>query len=77
MSEPEDDLVELPYEIKEITQEEAEANPERRADPSKAHEGIRDDQDPARFEALELEAAEAVILGEVEEEEEDEEGGGA
>jgi hypothetical protein len=76
MSEPEDDLVELPFEVKEITQEEAEAHPELRADPSKAHEGIRDDPDPEKFEALELEAAEAVILAD-EEEEEEEEGGEA
>jgi hypothetical protein len=69
MSEPEDDqddLVELPYEIKEITQEQAEANPELRADPSKAHEGVRDHEDPAKFEELELEAAEAAVLGEEE-----------
>jgi hypothetical protein len=71
MPEPEDDLVELPYEIHEITQEEAEAQPDRRADPSKAPEGILDDQDPARFQELELEGAEAVILGEVEVEEQE------
>jgi CHAP domain len=71
MSDYEDDLVELPNEIKEITQEEAEARPELRADPSKAPEGIRDDEDPANFEELEAEAAEAVVL------EDEEEAGGA
>jgi hypothetical protein len=61
-----DDLVELPYEVKAITQEEAEARPELRADPSKAPEGVRDPEDPAELEDLELEAAEAAILGEEE-----------
>jgi hypothetical protein len=66
MSEPEDDLVELPEKIPEITAENADAH---RPDPAKGVEGIRDDLDPGRSEVLELEAAEAVVLGEVEEEE--------
>jgi hypothetical protein len=73
MPEPEDDLVELP-EMNEITQEEAEGRPELLADPTKAKEGVLDDEDPAKFEALELEAAEEVVLAE---EEGDEEGEGA
>jgi hypothetical protein len=74
MPEPEDDLVEIPEEIKEITREEAEERSDLRADPATATEGVLDDEDPAKFEALELEAVEELLA---EEEEEEEEGGGA
>jgi hypothetical protein len=65
MPEYEDDLVDLPEEIPEITPENADAH---RPDPAKGVKGIRDDLHPERSEVLELEAAEAVVLGEVEEE---------
>jgi len=59
-----DDRIEFPEdEETEITQEEAEANPELRADPSAAQEGVLDYEDPERFAELEVEAAEA-LLGE-------------
>ena len=51
-------MVEITEEVEEVTQEEAEENPELRADEKKAKEGVLDDEDPATFEALELEAAE-------------------
>jgi CHAP domain len=64
MSEFEDDLVEISGEIKEITQEEAEKNPQLLADEKMASEGVLDHEDTAKFEALELEADEEVILDE-------------
>src|SRR3954468_20715702 len=63
MSQIEDVVVELPEQIKEITREEAEADPGLRADPSSAREGGLDDAiEPEVFEALELEAAEAALV---------------
>jgi len=49
-------------EIEEITEEEAKNDPTLLADPSKANEGILDEEDPAGFVKLEEEAAEGVIL---------------
>jgi CHAP domain len=73
MPAPVNDLVEIPEEIHEVTQEEAEKDHHLLADPEKAKEGVLDDEDPAEFEARELEAAEEVILAEGGE---DEGGGG-
>lgn len=72
---PDDDRVEFPEgeETGEITQAEAEANPELRADPSASKEGVLDYEDPERFEELEVEAAEGLLA----EEDPDDESGGA
>ena len=59
----EDDLVEIPEEIEEVTQYEAEKNPQLLGDEKKAKEGVLDHDDP-EFEELELEADVAVILDE-------------
>jgi hypothetical protein len=64
MPHPTDDLVEIPEEIQEITREEAEENPQLRADPSKATEGVLDHEDPTKFEELEMAAAEEIITEE-------------
>jgi len=74
MPEAEDQGIVLP-ETDQITQAEAEERPNLRADPSKAIEGILE-EDPAEFQARELEAAEA-LLAEEEEEVDPEAGGGA
>lgn len=69
-----DDLVEISDEIEEVTQEEAEKNPQLLSDEKAAAEGVRDSElDPATFDALELDADVAVVLGE----DEDEAGGAA
>src|SRR5262245_12255474 len=60
MPEPEDDLVEIPEEIREITREEAEENPGLRSDPSSSTEGVLDGEDPS-FETRELEATEELL----------------
>jgi peptidoglycan DL-endopeptidase CwlO len=75
MPEPEDGGVELPEE-EQITRDEAESNPLLRADPSKAVEGIVE-EDPAEFQALELEAAEALLADEGAQADDDEAGGAA
>jgi hypothetical protein len=72
MPELEDEPVELREQIEEVTREQAEANPELRADPAEAKKGVLDDEDPAEFEQLELEAAVGVVLGDA-----DDESGGA
>jgi CHAP domain len=59
----EDDSVEIKEEIVEISREEAEAYPERRADPATAREGVLDDGSPA-FDTDALEAAAEAALGE-------------
>jgi hypothetical protein len=64
MSTSADDLVEIPEEMQEITREEAEANPQLRADPSMATEGVLDHEDPAKFEELEMAAAEEILAEE-------------
>ena len=64
MSGPTDDLVDVPEEIAEVTREQAEENPHLRADPSKSTEGVLDDDDPAKFEELEIAAAEEIIAEE-------------
>src|SRR6266540_3986225 len=48
-------------ETNEITQQEVEENPELGPDPSAAKEGVLDDEDPAGFAALEIEAAEDLL----------------
>jgi hypothetical protein len=69
-----DDLVEIPDEIEEVTQEEAERNPRLLGDEKTAAEGVLDHEvDPATFEALELEADMSAVL----DEDADEEAGGA
>jgi hypothetical protein len=59
----------------EITEEEIKTtnDPTLLADPSKGNVGILDDEDPEKFQALEAEAAEEVILAEDVGEEEGEE----
>jgi hypothetical protein len=69
MPEPEDEGIELP-ETEQITFKEAEERPQLRADPSKAMEGVLDDEDPAKFQDQELEIVEALLA------EEDQGGGG-
>lgn len=64
MSQPTDDLAWTEEEIKEITREEADANPHLRADPSHATAGVLDHEDPARFEELEIAAAEEILAEE-------------
>ena len=59
MPDAEDLGVELP-ETEQITQAEAEERPDLRADPTKAIEGILE-QDPADFQTSELEASEALL----------------
>jgi len=70
-----EDLVEIPEEIKEVTQEEAEQNPELLGDEVVAKEGALDEEhpDPEGFGEQELKADEELILGEGE----DDEAGGA
>jgi hypothetical protein len=72
MTAPTEDRVKIDEEIKEVTQEEAEKDPLLRADPTTAKEGVLDDEDPVKFEARELEAAEDLIVTD-----EESEGGGA
>lgn len=48
-------------ETDEITQQEVDENPELGPDPSAAKEGVLDDDDPAGFAALEVEAAEDLL----------------
>ena len=59
----EDDPIEFPEdeETEEITQQEAEANPELLPEPSASKEGILDEEDPGSFEELEVEAAEDLL----------------
>ena len=59
----EDDQVEVSEgeETEEITQEEAEANPELRPDPSASKEGVLEDEDPAEFAEREVAAAEELL----------------
>ena len=64
MAETTDDRVELSEEIEEVTREEAEERPDLRADPSKSMDGVLDDEDLAKFEALEVEAAEEILAEE-------------
>jgi hypothetical protein len=54
----------MPDEDGELTQQEVEENPELRPDPSAAKEGILDDEDPAGFEPLEVDAAEDLLAEE-------------
>ena|SRR6266545_2199410 len=70
----EDDRIEVPEEITELTREEVEERDALLADPSAAKEGILDDEDPERFAELEVEAAEDLLA---EEDPEDESGGAA
>jgi CHAP domain len=71
----EDDRVEVSEdeETEEITQEEAEGNPELRADPSASKEGVLDDENPAEFAEREVAAAEELLA----EQDPDDETGGA
>ena len=66
MGEPTGTAVENSEEIAEVTKEEADRDPHLRADPSKAAEGVLDDEDPAKFEELEIAAAEELIAEEEE-----------
>lgn len=63
MTEPEDDLVEIPEKIVPITLADAEAHPEQCADPTKAKDGVLDDENPDFAESA-MQAAEEIILGE-------------
>jgi hypothetical protein len=69
MADGADDTIELREEVKEVTREEAEERPQLCADPSKTTVGVLDDEDPAGFEALELEAVEELLAEEAEDEE--------
>ena len=71
MTVPTDDRVEIPEELEEVTQDEAEKDPLLASDESKASEGVLDEEDPAGFEEGELQAAADLILAE------DDESGGA
>ncbi len=67
MSGPVDDRVELDEEVEEVTQEEGEGDKTLLANPEKASEGLLDDEDPARFQELDMEAAEDIVLTDDEE----------
>src|SRR5262245_31911328 len=70
---PEDDRIEFPAdEASELTQEEAEANPDLLANPEASKEGILDNEDPG-FAELEVAAAEALLA----DDDPDDEAGGA
>ena len=73
---PEDDRIEFPEDedTSEITQAEAEANPDLLSTPSAAKEGVLDAEDPEGFAELEVAAAEALLA---EEDPADESGGAA
>ena len=64
MTDTADDRVEWEDQIVEVAREEAEERPDLRADPSKSLEGVLDDEDPEKFQALELEAAEEILFEE-------------
>ena len=53
--------VETLDEEEQVTRAEAEENPFLRADPSHAADGVLDHEDPARFEELEMAAAEEIL----------------
>ena len=57
-----DDRVVIPEKIEEVTQEEADKDPLVASDETKAGEGVLDDEDPAGFEARELEADTDLIV---------------
>ena len=63
MTEPEDDLVEIPEKLVPITRPDAEAHPEQCADPTKAKDGVLDDENPD-FAESGMQAVEEVMLGE-------------
>ncbi|HET7856474.1 MAG TPA: CHAP domain-containing protein [Gaiellaceae bacterium] len=67
----EDDRIEFPEdeETKEITQQEAEANPELGPDPSASKEGVLEQEDPGSFEEREVEAAEDLLAEQAPEDE--------
>ena len=60
-------------ELEEITEAQAEENPELRADPSASKEGVLDGENPERFEELQVKAAEDLLA----DEDPDDEAGGA
>ena len=62
MTDTADDRVEWEEQIVEVTREEAEERPDLRADPAKSLEGVLDDEDPVKFQALELEATEEILF---------------
>lgn len=61
MRESTDNAVAIPEGTEEVTREQADENPFLRADPSHAMEGVLDHEDPAKFEELEMEAAEEIV----------------